>query len=115
MGMVTLGKDARAARIVHDIYRHTMRIIAGAEAAGGYETLSDHDAFHALEHAGCREHYFLGAAWVGAMLVTGCAYREAQCECVFALGRREIGVARAHREAVFFSNDRHGQNFDVEV
>jgi rhamnulose-1-phosphate aldolase/alcohol dehydrogenase len=47
VGMWTVGKDARAARIVHDIYIHTMRIIAGAEAAGGYETLGDHDAFHA--------------------------------------------------------------------
>jgi rhamnulose-1-phosphate aldolase/alcohol dehydrogenase len=46
-GMWTAGKDARAARIVRDIYRHTMRIIAAAESAGGYETLSDHDAFHA--------------------------------------------------------------------
>ncbi len=47
VGMWTAGKDARAARIVRDIYRHTMRIIAGAEAAGGYETLNDNDAFHA--------------------------------------------------------------------
>ncbi|HYS52877.1 MAG TPA: bifunctional rhamnulose-1-phosphate aldolase/short-chain dehydrogenase [Thermoanaerobaculia bacterium] len=47
VGMWTVGKDARAARIVRDIYRHTMRIIAGAEAAGGYATLNDHDAFQA--------------------------------------------------------------------
>jgi rhamnulose-1-phosphate aldolase/alcohol dehydrogenase len=47
VGMFTAGKDARAARIVRDIYRHTMRIIADAEAAGGYESLNDHDAFHA--------------------------------------------------------------------
>ncbi|HEY0156548.1 MAG TPA: bifunctional rhamnulose-1-phosphate aldolase/short-chain dehydrogenase [Thermoanaerobaculia bacterium] len=47
VGMWTAGKDARAARIVRDIYRHTMRIITAAEAAGGYETLNDHDAFHA--------------------------------------------------------------------
>ncbi|HEX8254271.1 MAG TPA: SDR family oxidoreductase, partial [Thermoanaerobaculia bacterium] len=47
VGMWTAGKDARAARIVRDIYRHTMRIIEDAEAAGGYETLDDHDAFHA--------------------------------------------------------------------
>ncbi len=47
VGMWTAGKDAHAARIVRDIYRHTMRIIAGAEAAGGYQTLNDHDAFHA--------------------------------------------------------------------
>jgi NAD(P)-dependent dehydrogenase (short-subunit alcohol dehydrogenase family) len=47
VGMFTAGKDARAARIVRDIYRHTMKIIAAAESAGGYETLNDHDAFHA--------------------------------------------------------------------
>ncbi|MEK6376061.1 MAG: bifunctional rhamnulose-1-phosphate aldolase/short-chain dehydrogenase [Acidobacteriota bacterium] len=47
VGMWTAGKDARAARIVRDIYRHTMRIIEAAEAAGGYESLNDEDAFHA--------------------------------------------------------------------
>jgi len=46
LGMWTAGKDARAARIVRDIYRHTMHIIEGAEGAGGYETLNDEDAFH---------------------------------------------------------------------
>ncbi len=47
VGMWTAGKDARAARIVRDIYRHTMRILAAAEAVGGYESLNDPDAFHA--------------------------------------------------------------------
>jgi rhamnulose-1-phosphate aldolase/alcohol dehydrogenase len=47
VGMWTAGKDARAARIVHDIYRHTMLILEGAESLGGYATLDDHDAFHA--------------------------------------------------------------------
>jgi rhamnulose-1-phosphate aldolase/alcohol dehydrogenase len=47
VGMWTAGKDARAARIVRDIYRHTMRIIDRAESSGGYATLNDHDAFHA--------------------------------------------------------------------
>ncbi|HKR66775.1 MAG TPA: bifunctional rhamnulose-1-phosphate aldolase/short-chain dehydrogenase [Thermoanaerobaculia bacterium] len=46
-GMWTAGKDARAARIVRDIYRHTMRIITAAESVGGYETLNDDDAFRA--------------------------------------------------------------------
>jgi rhamnulose-1-phosphate aldolase/alcohol dehydrogenase len=46
IGMWTAGKDARAARIVRDIYRHTMRIVSAATSAGGYETLNDHDAFH---------------------------------------------------------------------
>jgi len=47
VGMWTAGKDARAARIVHDIYRHTMRILAHADVVGGYATLNDEDAFHA--------------------------------------------------------------------
>ena len=47
VGMWTAGKDARAARIVRDIYRHTMKILAAAESLGGYESLNDHDAFHA--------------------------------------------------------------------
>lgn len=46
-GMVTAGKDARAARIVRDIYRHTMRILTAATSLGGYQSLGDHDAFHA--------------------------------------------------------------------
>ncbi|HEX6640617.1 MAG TPA: bifunctional rhamnulose-1-phosphate aldolase/short-chain dehydrogenase [Thermoanaerobaculia bacterium] len=47
VGMWTAGKDARAARIVRDIYRHTMRILDRAESFGGYESLNDEDAFHA--------------------------------------------------------------------
>lgn len=47
LGMWTAGKDARAARIVRDIYRHTMTVIENAEALGGFETLSDRDAFDA--------------------------------------------------------------------
>jgi rhamnulose-1-phosphate aldolase/alcohol dehydrogenase len=47
VGMWTAGKDARTARIVRDVYRHTMRIIGMAESAGGYETLNETDAFHA--------------------------------------------------------------------
>ena len=47
VGMWTLGKDSRAARIVADIYRHTMQIIANAQALGGYATLSPENAFSA--------------------------------------------------------------------
>lgn len=47
VGMWTVGKDARAARIVRDIYRHTIRIINAAESIGGFATLSDQDAFEA--------------------------------------------------------------------
>ena len=47
IGMFTAGKDARAARIIRDIYRHTIEIITTAERLGGYATLNDEDAFHA--------------------------------------------------------------------
>jgi rhamnulose-1-phosphate aldolase/alcohol dehydrogenase len=47
LGMWTAGKDARAARIVHDIYRHTMTIVAGAEELGVFATLNDKDAYEA--------------------------------------------------------------------
>ena len=47
VGMFTSGKDARTARIVRDVYRHTIDIMTAAEAAGGYESLGDEDAFHA--------------------------------------------------------------------
>jgi len=46
VGMWSAGADARAARIIRDIYRHTMNIITDADAVGGYESLSDDDAFH---------------------------------------------------------------------
>lgn len=47
VGMFTAGKDARAARIIRDIYRHTIDIITAAETLGGYRSLNDADAFHA--------------------------------------------------------------------
>ena len=46
-GMWTVGRDARAARIVHDIYRHTISIMTAAESIGGFATLSEKDAFEA--------------------------------------------------------------------
>ncbi len=47
IGMWTVGKDARAARIVADIYRHTMGIIESAQTLGGFATLNDRDAYEA--------------------------------------------------------------------
>jgi rhamnulose-1-phosphate aldolase/alcohol dehydrogenase len=46
IGMWSAGVDARAARIIRDIYHHTINIITAADAAGGYESLSDGEAFH---------------------------------------------------------------------
>lgn len=47
LGMWTTGADARRARIPGEIYHHTIGIIDAAEAVGGYQTLSEADAFDA--------------------------------------------------------------------
>jgi rhamnulose-1-phosphate aldolase/alcohol dehydrogenase len=47
LGMFTAGNDARRARIAAEIYHHTIAIIEAAEAIGGYQTLSETDAFAA--------------------------------------------------------------------
>ncbi len=45
LGMATLGRSAKEATIVADIYRHTMDIILRAEALGGYRALPASDIF----------------------------------------------------------------------
>jgi rhamnulose-1-phosphate aldolase/alcohol dehydrogenase len=47
LGMWTAGADARRALVVNDIYHHTIDVIECAEAAGGYRSLSEKDAFDA--------------------------------------------------------------------
>lgn len=47
VGMWTAGVDARRALVVGDIYHHTIDVIAGGEANGGYESLSERDTFEA--------------------------------------------------------------------
>ncbi len=45
LGMVTAGKSAKEAKIVADIYDHTMDIIVRAELLGGWQALSAKDLF----------------------------------------------------------------------
>ena len=47
IGMWATGRDATATRTVNDIYRHTIGIVHGAEAVGGYQTLSAKEAYDA--------------------------------------------------------------------
>ena len=44
-GMSTVGRSAKDAAIVADIYEHTMDVILRAEALGGYQALSARDLF----------------------------------------------------------------------
>jgi NAD(P)-dependent dehydrogenase (short-subunit alcohol dehydrogenase family) len=43
VGLITTGKDRRAARIVRDLYTHTMKVIRAASAIDTYTTLSPKD------------------------------------------------------------------------
>lgn len=47
IGMWVVGRDARALQVVSDIYHHTVSIMAGAQAAGEYASLSLLDAYDA--------------------------------------------------------------------
>jgi rhamnose utilization protein RhaD (predicted bifunctional aldolase and dehydrogenase)/NAD(P)-dependent dehydrogenase (short-subunit alcohol dehydrogenase family) len=45
LGLCTVGRTAKDARIVEDIYRHTMQVIARAVALGGWRALPPKDIF----------------------------------------------------------------------
>jgi NAD(P)-dependent dehydrogenase (short-subunit alcohol dehydrogenase family) len=45
LGMVTIGKDARAARITGDMYHHAIAVMRAAESLDRYESLDRPDAF----------------------------------------------------------------------
>jgi rhamnose utilization protein RhaD (predicted bifunctional aldolase and dehydrogenase)/NAD(P)-dependent dehydrogenase (short-subunit alcohol dehydrogenase family) len=45
LGLCTIGRTAKDAAIVEDIYRHTMQIIAQATALGGWQALPQKDIF----------------------------------------------------------------------
>ena len=47
VGMWTTGKDAQAARIVSDIYHHTINVISGAQAVSQYSSLKPQDVYDA--------------------------------------------------------------------
>ena len=47
VGMWTVGPTPRAAALARDIYLHTVGIMAGAEALGGYRSLPEGDGFRA--------------------------------------------------------------------
>lgn len=45
LGLVTAGTSEKAAAATMDIYRHTIRLIRAAELMGGYQTVSESQAF----------------------------------------------------------------------
>ncbi len=47
LGMWSAGRDARAACVSGEMYRHTIQVIASAEGIGGYASISNRDIFEA--------------------------------------------------------------------
>jgi rhamnose utilization protein RhaD (predicted bifunctional aldolase and dehydrogenase)/NAD(P)-dependent dehydrogenase (short-subunit alcohol dehydrogenase family) len=96
LGMCTVGRSAREAAIVEDIYRHTIEIILRAVALGGYQALPERDLFAVeywdLEQAklrtGRQPPMFAGEV----ALVTGAASGIGNA-CVEALLARGAAVA----------------------
>jgi NAD(P)-dependent dehydrogenase (short-subunit alcohol dehydrogenase family) len=111
--MITLGRSARDAEIVADLYFHTMDVIERATALGGYQALSSQDIFDVeywdLEQAklrkGGRPPLFQGevalvtgaASGIGKACVTSLLARGA---AVIALDI-EPSVAEMHMRADF--------------
>ncbi|MDY6806905.1 MAG: bifunctional aldolase/short-chain dehydrogenase [Cyanobacteriota bacterium] len=95
LGMCAVGKNAKAAGIVADIYKHTMDVIEGATVLGGYRALPNKDIFDIeyweLEQAKLRK----GGAppmFAGEVaLVTGAASGIGKA-CAEALLRRGAAV-----------------------
>ncbi len=113
LGLVSVGRSARDARIVRDIYSHTIDIILRAHALGGYRALPEKDIFDVeywdleqakLERAGA------APAFAGEIaLVTGAASGIGKA-CVAAFLKRgasvlaldlDPAVERLHESASF--------------
>lgn len=45
LGLLTVGRSAKEAKIISDIYRHTIEIIQRAERLGGWRALPARDIF----------------------------------------------------------------------
>jgi rhamnose utilization protein RhaD (predicted bifunctional aldolase and dehydrogenase)/NAD(P)-dependent dehydrogenase (short-subunit alcohol dehydrogenase family) len=106
LGLVTVGKDANAARIAADIYEHTVGIIEDAEAVGRYQALPESDIFDmeywSLEQAKLgkgakaplqRQIVYITGAASGIGAATARAFAAAGAQ-VFAVDRDAEGLAK---------------------
>jgi rhamnose utilization protein RhaD (predicted bifunctional aldolase and dehydrogenase)/NAD(P)-dependent dehydrogenase (short-subunit alcohol dehydrogenase family) len=113
VGMYTLGRSARDAEIVGDLYRHTMDVIERATALGGYQALSARDIFDVeywdLEQAKLRKAGRPPVFQGEVALVTGAAsgIGKACVSALLARGAAVVGldvdpaIAKLHSRADF--------------
>ena len=99
-GLGTIGRTAKDAAVVADIYRHTMPIIAGAAVLGGWEALPARDIFEVeywdLEQAKLRKGGSPPALTGEIALVTGAASGIGKA-CVASLLSRGAAVVALDR------------------
>ncbi len=95
LGLVTVGKSAKDAAIVADIYQHTMEIIARSQLLGGYQALPASDIFAVeyweLEQAKLKKGGSAPAFTGEIALVTGAASGIGKA-CVDSLLKRGAAV-----------------------
>jgi NAD(P)-dependent dehydrogenase (short-subunit alcohol dehydrogenase family) len=95
LGFAAIGRTAKDARIVHDLYAHTIDVIQRAEALGGYRALPEKDIFDVeywdLEQAKLRKAGKPPGYTGEVALVTGAASGIGRA-CVEALLKRGAAV-----------------------
>jgi len=100
IGLCTIGRTAKDAAIVEDIYRHTMEIIASATALGGWRALPARDIFEVeywdLEQAKLRKGGSPPIFTGEVAIVTGAASGIGKA-CVASLLARGAAVAGLDR------------------
>ncbi len=98
LGLCSLGRSARDAAIINDIYRHTLEIIQRASLLGGYQALPAHDIFDVeywdLEQAKLRKGGTPPPFSGEVALVTGAAsgIGKACVNALLARGAAVVGV-----------------------
>ena len=98
LGFIAIGKTAKDADIVEDIYQHTIDIILRAEALGGYKALADKDIFDMeywdLEQAKLKKTGTVPEFQGEVALVTGAAsgIGKACVNALLAKGAAVVGV-----------------------
>jgi rhamnose utilization protein RhaD (predicted bifunctional aldolase and dehydrogenase)/NAD(P)-dependent dehydrogenase (short-subunit alcohol dehydrogenase family) len=98
LGFCAIGRTAKDARIVRDLYAHTIDVIRRAEALGGYQALPEKDIFDVeywdLEQAKLRKAGKPPAYTGEVVLITGAAsgIGKACVEAFLARGAAVIGL-----------------------
>jgi rhamnose utilization protein RhaD (predicted bifunctional aldolase and dehydrogenase)/NAD(P)-dependent dehydrogenase (short-subunit alcohol dehydrogenase family) len=102
IGFVAVGRTAKDAAIVEDLYDHTIEVILRAEALGGWHAVSERDLFEIeywdLEQAKLRRAGAAPAFTGEVALVTGAASGIGRA-CVDAFLRRGAAVVALDRSA----------------